>query len=827
MSSLSPPGADSKSIRLLLIEDDPVDVRVLRERLLGEIGSHFEIENCDRLDSAFERLRMRRFDVVLLDLSLPDSDGSATIARLHRAVPDVPIIALTGSDNEEVIESAIRQGAEDYLIKGSVKTDILVRSIGYAIDRKRLRAGLTMERDSALEAARLRTEFLANMSHEIRTPLTGVVGMTWLLIDTELNDDQREMIEIAQQSSKTLLRIVDDILDFSKISAGKMSLEDADFDLSQAVESVMAVFIEAARTKGVALDSMIESDVPVRLRGDSGRLCQILTNLVGNAVKFTAQGAVRLRVGLVSEADRESVLRFQVFDSGIGIPLDGQRVIFKSFVQAEASTTRRFGGTGLGLAISTQLVELMGGRIGVESVPGDGSTFWFTARFRHRENAQYDTAAANLQLERIRVLICGGPSSVGSLSDHLEAWKIRSTLVTNSFQALAALNDAVAAGDPFEMVIVELGLPASDGFELARAIKETSPLGPVKVIGIHPFGTRPGTELMKTAGIRALLAEPIRPSRLFDTLIALTTPASSVPPSAEPSVNEHLGRSLKTPIPAEIRARKRILLAEDNLVNQQVATRMIERLGYKLDIVGNGGDAIEKLAGKDYDLILMDCQMPELDGYSATQEIRRRESPSRHTWIIGLTAYALSGDRENCLRAGMDDYLSKPVMLEDLAATLDKWLDARAPIPISGLLAEAPLSDTNLVAHPAEAPVDASVLAELREYQKPGEPDFVTELIGIFIDDLADRLTQIRSGLQAADPSRINQAAHALKGASAELGARRMQEICSRLELKAATGSIEDTPSLLLELEAEAESVRTALASHCVSAQALRPAPEV
>jgi signal transduction histidine kinase len=262
MSSLSPPGADSKSIRLLLIEDDPVDVRVLRERLLGEIGSHFEIENCDRLDSAFERLRMRRFDVVLLDLSLPDSDGSATIARLHRAVPDVPIIALTGSNNEEVIESAIRQGAEDYLIKGSVKTDILVRSIGYAIDRKRLRAGLTMERDSALEAARLRTEFLANMSHEIRTPLTGVVGMTWLLIDTELNDDQREMIEIAQQSSKTLLRIVDDILDFSKISAGKMSLEDADFDLSQAVESVMAVFIEVARTKGVALDSMIESDVP-------------------------------------------------------------------------------------------------------------------------------------------------------------------------------------------------------------------------------------------------------------------------------------------------------------------------------------------------------------------------------------------------------------------------------------------------------------------------------------------------------------------------------------------------------------------------------------
>ena len=485
-------------------------------------------------------MRTGRFDLALLDLSLPDSDGSATIARLHQAAPGVPIVALTGSDNEDVIESAIRQGAEDYLIKGTFNTDILVRSIGYAIDRKRLRANLTMERDSALESARLRTEFLANMSHEIRTPLTGIVGMTRLLVDTELNDDQREMIEIAQQSSATLLRIVDDILDFSKISAGKMRLEEADFDLVQAVESVMAVFIEAARTKGLAIDSMIESDVSVRLRGDSGHLCQILTNLVGNAVKFTAQGAVRLRVALVSETDHEIVLRFQVFDSGIGIPLDGQRVIFKSFVQAEASTTRRFGGSGLGLAISTQLVELMGGSIGVESVPGEGSTFWFTARFRHQETAQFDTAAARLQLEHIRVLISCDPSVFGSLRAHLDAWKIRNTFVSNSVQALAALKDAVPAGDPFGMAIVELGLPDSDGFELALAIKENLHFGPVKIIGLHPFGARPDAELVKAAGIRALLARPIRPSRFFDALIALTTPASSAPPSVEPIVNNHL-----------------------------------------------------------------------------------------------------------------------------------------------------------------------------------------------------------------------------------------------------------------------------------------------
>jgi CheY-like chemotaxis protein len=254
---------------------------------------------------------------------------------------------------------------------------------------------------------------------------------------------------------------------------------------------------------------------------------------------------------------------------------------------------------------------------------------------------------------------------------------------------------------------------------------------------------------------------------------------------------------------------------------------MIERLGYKLDIVGNGRDAIERLERKGYDLILMDCQMPELDGYSATHEIRRRESPSRHTSIIGLTAHALSSDRENCIRAGMDDYLSKPVMLEDLAATLDKWLDAPATLLASGSPANAPPVEAAQDLRPALAVVDAAVLAELREYQKPGEPDFVTELIGIFIDDLAERLSQIRAGLQASDPYRVNQAAHALKGASAELGARRMSEICSRLESSAATGSIDGAPFILQELEAEAESVRAALATHCVNGQDSRLAPEV
>jgi signal transduction histidine kinase len=366
----TPVGSDRKPIRLLLIEDNPLDERLLRERLSAADGARFEIETTDRFDSGLERLRTGRFDLVLLDLSLPDGEGSETIAQMHREVPQIPIVALTGLDDPTIIANAVKHGAEDYLVKGTFKTDVLIRAMLYAIDRRRARQDLVVERDSALESSRLRSEFLANMSHEIRTPLNGVIGMTRLLVDTRLTGDQREMIGIARASAETLLRIVNDILDFSKISAGKMVLEEHGFDLGAVVESVDALFIEQARAKGVAIDSLIENDVPMQVCGDAGRLRQVLANVVGNAVKFTAKGEVTIRVSAVTEIGNESVLRFQVRDTGIGIPLAGQRNIFSAFTQAEDSTTRCFGGTGLGLAISAQLIELMGGSIGVESTAG-------------------------------------------------------------------------------------------------------------------------------------------------------------------------------------------------------------------------------------------------------------------------------------------------------------------------------------------------------------------------------------------------------------------------------------------------------------------------
>jgi signal transduction histidine kinase len=420
-------GSDVKPIRLLLIEDNALDERLLRERL-GTAGRvNFEIETSDCLDGGLERLRAGHFDLVLLDLSLPDSQGGASIARVNQESPHIPIIALTGLNDPTIIANAVKYGAEDYLVKGTFKTDALIRAMLYAIDRGLARQALVAARDSALESSRLRAEFLANMSHEIRTPLNGVIGMTRLLVDTRLTGDQREMMEIARASAETLLRIVNDILDFSKISAGKVVLEENGFDLGEMVESVDALFIEQARAKGVVIDSLIEHDVALQVCGDAGRLRQVLTNLVGNAVKFTAKGEVAIRVSAMTETGNETLLRFQVRDTGIGIPPAAQRNIFSAFMQADDSTTRCFGGTGLGLAISAQLIELMGGSIGVESNVGGGSNFWFTVRLRRQPTASGYVNLESPVLEGVRVLVAdSNMANARIMSGHLEAWRMRS-----------------------------------------------------------------------------------------------------------------------------------------------------------------------------------------------------------------------------------------------------------------------------------------------------------------------------------------------------------------------------------------------------------------
>jgi two-component system, sensor histidine kinase and response regulator len=423
------------------------------------------------------------------------------------------------------------------------------------------------------------------------------------------------------------------------------------------------------------------------------------------------------------------------------------------------------------------------------------------------------------------LVVDGNGASARVISDHLHAWRMRSEIVANMPQALVAFKQALAVGDPFQIAIIDLQLPGQGGFDLARAIKDLPDLAGVRVLGLYALGSRPDQTPTRAAGIRALLSKPVRQSQLFNTLNALM--AASAEFSPEPPPRARLVREIKSVVPEEIRQRTSILLVEDNLVNQQVEMRMIDRIGYHAVAVDNGRVALEHLAHTDFDLILMDCQMPEIDGYTATREIRRREGSARHTPIIGVTAHALPGDREECLSAGMDDYTAKPIMPEDLAAIIDKWV-AFINLPPTRTAADADAPAACPVPPvQVEAVLDESVLAELREYQNPGEPDFVTELIEVFSEDLTSRLVEISDALAAGDANRVPQAAHALKGASGELGARRMREICSRLELSAAEGSIAAAPAMARELEDEAVHVRAALATHCVDVPVAGPASAV
>lgn len=858
------------SFPVLIVEDDPVSAQIL-ENILIKAG--YETLSVKNGRQALEAFQQSFFPIVLTDWMMPEMDGPELCQRIRKSVIEgyVFIVLLTARSSKADMVVGLETGADDYLIKPVDPVELMARlntaarilqlekslvesnkHLQQEIEKRRAAEQALKESNDRLEetvlertaqlvktnkelvlaverankmtqkaeiASEAKNEFLANMSHEIRTPLYGVIGMVEVAKENQTNGEQKAILDTIDSEANALLLIVNEVLDFAKIEAGKFELDEIPFDLIYLVKSISDSFELRAQKKGLAFSCFLSPDVPFQLIGDPGRLRQILNNLMNNALKFTHQGEIHLRVEISEDFGGRGSIRFSVKDTGIGVPKDRQTAIFESFVQADGSTTREYGGTGIGLSISKKLAEMMGGEIGVESDTGEGSTFWFTSILTKQTEAEATREDGGLDLTDLRVLVVYDHKNSGSdAREHLKSLGCKTVEAVGGKEATSILSKADSAKEPFSLLLVDSQMKDMGGFDLARQIRATDAGEKIPIIYLSSFGQRGDGERCKKVGIEGYLTNPIKADDLCAAIeMVLGCPTQN---NGHPVTKHMIAEGRKKDV--------QILLVEDYPTSRQLGERNLRSAGYKVDLAENGQQAVDAWKKKHYDLILMDVQMPVMDGFAATKAIRMHEteilknkaqrkeedkpaSSSQHPAsrnrvpIIAMTAHAMKGYREKCLDAGMDDYVTKPLRKPELHAMVAKWC-----MPTTGSCDNTgpavPRSDTNrgITREQDGSGEDGSPLCfDEAVAEFGGDKEFLRSVLSAFLSNARMQITAIREGVSVGDSEVVRKEAHSIKGGAAELYAHELSGIAYQLENMGKSGDMTGSAGVIEKIQNE------------------------